>query len=168
MTVHFADSGSKTIDASNLVGSNFYPSERHDFDASWFGKWAVIKVQVDGMNVDLDKTGLNLPVYVARRSISQKGDNPFPNATDFTEINRTGTYQSPAAKAVSPIDPKINVALYNHTDIVSADDALAGQVRPGEPGASAVSDTLVDWVLKRSKGRAEVPTPKQLGVTDTY
>ncbi len=168
VTVTLADNGPTTIDASNLVGSNFYPSERHDFDASWFGKWAVIKLTVDGMSVDLDKTGLNLPVYVARRSISQKGDNPFPNATDFTEINRTGTYQSAPAKAVSPIDPKINVALYNHTDIVSADDSLAGKVRPGEPGASAVSDTLVDWVLKRSKGRAEVPTPKQLGVIETY
>jgi hypothetical protein len=60
------------------------------------------------------------------------------------------------------------VALYNHTDIVSAADALAGQARPGEPGASAVSDTLIDWVLKRSKGRADVPTPKALGVVETY
>jgi len=167
-TVTLADSGSATIDASNMVGSNFYPSERHDFDANWFGKWAVIKLQVDGMNVDLDKTGLNLPVYVARRSVSPHADNPFAHATDYTEINRTGTYQTDAAKAVSPIDPKVNVALYNHTDIVSADDSLAGQVRPGEPGASAVSDTLIDWVLKRSKGRAEVPTPKQLGVMETY
>jgi len=168
VTVSFADSGAKTIDASNLIGSNFYPSERHDFDASWYGKWAVIKVAVDGMNVDLDKTGLNLPVYVARRSVSPKGDNPFPNATDFTEINRTGTYQTASAKAVSPIDPKINVALYNHTDIVSADDSLTGQVRPGEPGASAISDTLIGWVLKRSQGRADVPTPKALGVVETY
>ena len=168
VTVTFADSGPKTIDASNLIGSNFYPSERHDFDASWFGKWAVIKVQIDGMNVDLDKTGLDLPVYVARRSSTPHADNPFAHVTDYTEINRTGTYQTDAAKAASPIDPKVNVALYNHTDIVSADDALAGQVRPGEPGASAISDTLIDWVLKRSKGRAEVPTPKALGVTETY
>jgi hypothetical protein len=62
----------------------------------------------------------------------------------------------------------VNVALYNHTDIVSADDSLAGTVRPGEPGASAISDTLIDWVLKRSKGRAAVPTPMSLGVRDTY
>jgi hypothetical protein len=33
---------------------------------------------------------------------------------------------------------------------------------------SAVSDTLIDWMLKRSKGRAVVPTPKQLGVVKTY
>ena len=168
VTVTFADSGSQTVDASNLISSNFYPSERHDYDAGWFGKWAVIKLKDNGVDIDLDKTGLDLPVYVARRSSSPHADNPFPHAVDYTEINRTGTYQSDAAKAVSPIDPKVNVALYNHTDIVSADDALAGQVRAGEPGASAISDTLIDWVLKRSKGRAEVPTPKALGVVDTY
>jgi pimeloyl-ACP methyl ester carboxylesterase len=168
VTVTLADSGATTIDASDMVASNVYPSERHDYDANFFGKWAVIKVHANGIDIDLDKTGLSLPVYVARRSPSQKGDNPFPNVTDYTEINRTGTYQSDAAKAASPIDPKVSVALYNHTDIVSADDSLAGQVRPGEPGASAISDTLIDWVLKRSKGRADVPTPKQLGVVETY
>ena len=168
VTVTFADSGRQTIDASNMVASNFYPSERHDFDANFFGKWSVIKAHANGVDIDMDKTGLNLPVYVARRSPSPKGDNPFPHVTDYTEINRTGTYQSDPAKAVSPIDPKINVALYNHTDIVSADDSLAGKVRPGEPGASAISDTLIDWVLKRSKGRADVPSPKALGVVETY
>jgi hypothetical protein len=35
---------------------------------------------------------------------------------------------------------------------------------PGQPGASVVADTLVDWMLARSEGRAHVPTPKQLGV----
>jgi hypothetical protein len=31
-----------------------------------------------------------------------------------------------------------------------------------------VANTLIDWVLKRSKGVATAPTPKQLGVRDAY
>ena len=68
------------------------------------------------------------------------------------------------AAALTPIDPAINVALYNHTDMVSADDSLAGQVTPGQPGASAVSDTLIDWMLARARGRGRTPSPAELGV----
>ena len=105
---------------------------------------------------------------MAHQSPAAKADNPFPKVTDFTEINRTGTYQTDPARALTPLDPAINVALYHHTDFMSADDSLAGKVRPGEPGASAVADTLVEWVLKRSSGRAVTPTPKSLGVRETY
>ncbi len=168
VTMKFAQSGTQTIDASSLLGGNFYPSERHDYDAGFWSRSQTIKVAADGVSMDIDKSVITIPVYVARRSSTPHADNPFTGVTDFTEINRTGTYQSDAARALSPIDPRVNVALYNHTDIVSADDSLAGKVRPGEPGASAISDTLIDWVLKRSKGRAAVPTPKSLGVRDTY
>jgi pimeloyl-ACP methyl ester carboxylesterase len=168
LTMKFAQSGTRTIDASSLIGSNFYPSERHDYDAGFWSRSQTIKVAADGVSMDIDKSVITIPVYVARRSSTPHADNPFPGVTDFTEINRTGTYQSDAARALSPIDPRVNVALYNHTDIVSADDSLAGKVRPGEPGASAISDTLIDWVLRRSKGRAAVPTPMSLGVRDTY
>ena len=50
-----------------------------------------------------------------------------PFAVDFTEINHTGTYQTDAAMALTPIDPKINVALYSHTDIGSADDRVTSK-----------------------------------------
>ncbi|MFI4935303.1 MAG: hypothetical protein ACHP7N_11835 [Caulobacterales bacterium] len=169
VTFTFAQSGAKTLDASSLIGGNFYPSERHDYDANFWSRFQAIKVTTGGVSMDIDKAALaGIPVYVARRSSSPHADNPFPGVTDFTEINRTGAYQTDAAKALSPLDAKINVALYNHTDIVSADDSLAGQARPGEPGANAISDTLIDWVLKRSKGRAAPPTPKSLGVADIY
>ena len=65
-------------------------------------------------------------------------------------------------------DPAINVEIYHHTDFVSADDSTPGKGRPGEPGNSAVANTLTDWVLKRSKGTAVTPTPKALGVRDIY
>jgi len=48
------------------------------------------------------------------------------------------------------------------------DDTVAGQVTPGKPGASAVSNTLIDWVLAHSTGRAAVPTPRQLGAGKMY
>ena len=102
-------------------------------------------------------------------SSSPQADNPFPKVTDFTEINRTGAYQTASAQALSPVDPKVNVALYNHTD-AGLRPTIAWPARSvrASLSANAVSDTLIDWVLKRSKGRADVPTPKQLGVVDTY
>jgi hypothetical protein len=35
---------------------------------------------------------------------------------------------------------------------------------PGEPGASVVADTLLDWIMARTKGRIPVPQPDDLGV----
>ena len=105
---------------------------------------------------------------MARQSPSTSLNNPFPLVTDFTEVNKTGTHQTEAAAKLTPFDKSINSALYFHTDYVSVDDSLAGQVTPGQPGSSAVANTLIEWVLKRSAGRAKVPTPKSLGVVETY
>jgi hypothetical protein len=65
---------------------------------------------------------------------------------------------------LSPINPAINSALYNHSDFPTADDSLVGQVRPGLPGASVVADTVIDWIFARAHGEARVPTSAELGV----
>ena len=109
-----------------------------------------------------------IPVYVARQSPAPSANNPFPGVTDYTEINKTGTYQTPEAKARSPIDPKINVSINHHTDFIGADDSTPDKGRPGDAGNSAVANTLIDWVLKRSKGAAVTPTPKALGVREVF
>lgn len=169
VTVTFAQSGAKTIDASHLVASNWYPSERWDFDAGFVGQYKVLKINRDGVSLDVDKSKIAaIPVYVARQSPAAAANNPFPGVTDFTEVNKTGTWQTDAAKAITPFDPRINAKSYFHTDFVSADDSRAGQGTPGDPGSSAVAATLADWVLKRSKGTAVTPTPRALGVRDTY
>ena len=170
VTVTFAESGRRVIDASDMIGSNWYPSERWDFDAGFVGRYRALKIDRDGVKLDVDKSAIaGVPVYVARQGVTQGvGGNPFPGVRDYTEVNKTGTWQTPEAKAISPIDPATNVAIYFHTDFVGADDSRAGQGRPGEPGVSAISGTLVDWVLKRAKGLAETPTPASLGVKALY
>ena len=60
------------------------------------------------------------------------------------------------------------MAILHHTDYVSADDSTPDKGRPGDAGNSAVANTLIDWVLKRSKGVAFTPTPKALGVVSRY
>lgn len=120
--------------------------------------------------VDTDASGLigaiaAVPVYVVRQGFIQGvSGNPFPGVKDYAEVNKTGTSQTPEAKAISPLDPAISAAICFHTDFVGADDSLAGQGRPGEPGVSAVSGTLVDWVLKRARGLADTPSSASLGV----
>jgi hypothetical protein len=170
VTVKFAESGRRVIDASDMIGSNWYPSERWDFDAGFVGRYRTLKIDRDGVKLDVDKAAIaGVPVYVARQGFTQGvTGNPFPGVKDYTEVNKTGTWQTPEAKAVSPFDPAINAAIYFHTDFVGADDSRAGQARPGEPGASAISGTLVDWVLKRAKGLSDTPTPAALGVRARY
>ncbi len=170
VTVAFKDAGTKTIDASDMIAANWYPSERWDYDANFVGRFKTLKIDRDGVKLDVDKAAIaNIPVYVARQGFTAGvGGNPFPGVTDYTEINRTGTWQTDAAKAVTPFDPKINVAILHHTDFVSADDTTPDKGRPGEAGNSAVANTLVDWVLKRSKGTIVTPTPKALGVVTRY
>jgi len=170
VTVKFAQSGRRVIDASDMIGSNWYPSERWDFDAGFVGRYRTLKIDRDGVKLDVDKAAIAaVPVYVARQGFTQGvTSNPFPGVKDYTEVNKTGTWQTPEAKAISPLDPAINVAIYFHTDFVGADDSRAGQARPGEPGASAISGTLVDWVLKRAKGLSDTPTPAALGVRARY
>ncbi|MGA9771030.1 MAG: alpha/beta hydrolase [Blastocatellia bacterium] len=169
VTVNFAASGKKTIDASNMIATNFYPSERYDGDMGFIGRFRTFKIQEQGTNLDIDKGAITgIPVYVARQNANASLNNPFPRVSDFTEVNKKGTFQTDEAKRITPFDPAINAALYFHTDFVSVDDSLEGKGVPGQPGVSAVSNTLIDWMLKRSKGRAVVPTPKQLGVVKTY
>lgn len=169
VTVNFAVSGKRTIDASQQIAFNWYASERYEGDMRFVGQYRTFKLQEKGVNLDVDKAAIeNIPVYVARQSQAANLNNPFPKVVDFTELNKKGTFQTDAARQITPFDSGINVALYFHTDFVSADDSLEGKGRPGEPGVSAVSNTLIDWVLKRSRGRAVVPAPKQLGVTKTY
>ncbi len=169
VTLNFAASGKQTIDAAYQVAFNWYPSERYDGDMAFVGRFRSLKLHERGVNLDIDKGAITaIPVYVARQSATANLNNPFPQVTDFTEINKKGTFQTDAARKLTPFDPAINAALYFHTDFVSADDSLEGMGTPGQPGVSAVSNTLIDWVLKRSKGRASVPTPKQLGVVKRY
>lgn len=169
ITFEFAKSGRKMLDASNMVASNWYPSERYDSDMQFWGRFKTIKVSAQGVSMDIDKAAITkIPVYVARQSPASTFGNPFPLVTDFTEVNKSGTHQTAEAAALTPFDKSINSALYFHTDYVSVDDSLAGQVSPGQPGSSAVANTLIEWVLKRSAGTSKVPTPKSLGVRETY
>lgn len=168
VTVTFKDSGRRTIDAGYMIASNWYPSERWDYDAGFFGRYKTLKLDREGVKLDLDKTVIaDVPVYVARQAPAGP-NNPFPGVFDYTEVNKSGTHQTETARAITPFDPKINAKLYFHTDFVSADDSTPDKGVPGDPGNSAVAATLTDWVLKRSKGAASVPTPKALGVRETY
>ena len=170
VTVKFAVAGTKTLDAADMIGANWYSAERWDYDANFVGRFKTLKVDRDGVKLDVDKTAIaDIPVYVARQGFTQGvSGNPFPGVTDYTEINKTGTWQTPSANAITPFDPKINAAILHHTDFVSADDSTPDMGRPGDAGNSAVANTLIDWVLKRSKGAAGVPTPKALGVVTRY
>jgi pimeloyl-ACP methyl ester carboxylesterase len=161
--------GAVTLDASNMIASNWYPSERWDYDASFVGKYKTLKLDRDGVKLDVDKTAIvAIPVYVARQSPAAGPNNPFPGVVDYTEINKTGTWQTDPAKAITAFDPKINVDILHHTDFVSADDSTPDKGLAGTPGHSAVAATLVDWVLKRAKGQALTPTPRALGVVESY
>ncbi|MDB5998509.1 MAG: alpha/beta hydrolase [Rhizobacter sp.] len=170
MTLTFADSGKVSLDGSVMVPNNWYPSERYDGDMSFVGTYTKIQIAQNGVAIDIDKSTIDsIPVYVARQATTRNLVNPFPKVSDFTEVNKTGTYQSASAAALSPFDPAINVATYSHSDFISADDSIGDTgIVPGTPGASAVSNTLVDWLLKRAKGRATVPTPESLGVVRRF
>ena len=165
VTAAFRTSGKRTIDPSYLIAINWYPSERYENDMRLTGQFRTLKIESGGVNIDIDKSAIAaIPVYVARQAAATGINNPFPGVADFTEINKKGTFQTESARRLSPIDPEISAALYYHSDFISADDSLAGRVRPGEPGGAVVADTLVNWLLKRSVGRANVPSPAKLGV----
>ena len=73
----------------------------------------------------------------------------------------------PEAAGLSPISFLLNSSQYNHSDFLTADDSQVGARAPGQAGASLVSNTLIDWLLARSEGRAPTPKPKKLGVVQT-
>ena len=169
VTHQFPSSGQRTIDASYLPAINWYPAERYEADMRLMAQFRTLRITANGIDIDVDKSSIReIPVYVARQSATAGINNPFPAVTDFTEINKKGTFQTEVAKRISEFDGSINAALYFHSDFISADDSLAGSVTPGQPGASVVANTLIDWLLKRSRGRAKTPTPLQLGVRRNF
>jgi hypothetical protein len=142
---------------------------RHDYirTPGRFPRFETINFDIAGVSHDIDRTTIAAPVYVARR-LPIPGGNPFPLVDDYTEINFSGTEQSPTAVGLSPINQFINSSQYNHSDFLTADDSQVGAPRePGQAGASLVSNTLIDWLLARSEGRAPTPKPKKLGVVQT-
>lgn len=165
VTVTFPTGRVETIDAGEMNGFTWYQSVRYDGDSSFLGRYQVIDFDMAGVSHDIDRTVIAAPVYVARRGLSTT--NPFPLVDDFTIINSLGTTQSDVAAARSPIDPALNSFQYGHTDFMMADDSQAGARRPGQAGASLTSNTLIDWLLERSTGRAPTPKPKKLGVVQT-
>jgi pimeloyl-ACP methyl ester carboxylesterase len=160
--VPFAVSGPRIVYAGDMNASTWYPSTRYDTDMGFLGTFHRVNIQQAGVSLDIDRDAINIPVYVSRRANAASNVNPL--VTDFTEINRAGVTQTAEAAELTPFDPAINVALYAHTDFVSADDSLAGQATPGQPGASAIAGTLLDWMFARASGRARTPTPGELGV----
>jgi pimeloyl-ACP methyl ester carboxylesterase len=165
--VDFPVSGRKTIDASYMSNRILYPAERYEMDMDFLGRYHKYQIHEQGVNLDIDKDEIaGIPAYAARRATPASPSSPFPGVTDYTEINQNGVFQTSEAKAITPFDPAINSKLYNHTDFCMADDSLAGSVTPGKPGASLVANTLLDWMLARSEGRAPVPIPVVLGVRE--
>lgn len=163
--VRFAASGARVIYAGEMNPATWYPSNRYDSDMAFLSTYRSVNIQRDGVSIDIDRDLIDIPMFMSRRTAV--ASNALPRVTDYTEINRTGVTQTPEAAALTPLDPAINVALYAHTDFVSADDAATGDVTPGAPGRSAVSGPLVDWILARAHGTARVPSPGELGVRTT-
>jgi pimeloyl-ACP methyl ester carboxylesterase len=167
IAIEFAVSGRKWIYAGAMNPATWYPSNRYDSDMSFLGTYHGVKIDQQNVALDIDRDAITIPIYMARQSDTADLVNVQPLVTDYTEINRTGAYQTPEAAALSPVAPAINVALYHHTDFVSADDSAASSdssITPGQPGVSAISNTLIDWVLARARGKAYVPSPRELGV----
>jgi hypothetical protein len=164
VTVTFPSGRTETIDAGEMNGFTWYQSVRYDGDSGFLGGFATINFDVAGVSHDIDRTTIAAPVYVARRFPT---GNPFPLVDDYTEINFFGTVQTPTAAGLSPISFLLNSSQYNHSDFLTADDSQVGARDPGQAGASLVSNTLIDWLLARSEGRAPTPKPKKLGVVQT-
>ena len=169
VTFTFPVSGTKTLDAREVVTANWYPSERYDVEMSFVGAGPTFTFNYKGVAIDIAKSVVHVPLYYAnQRPASPTMPSIFPLVTDYTNIGATGTVQSPIAAAKSPIPASVSSRYYKHTDFVSADDTLGdspSRPAPGEPGSSLVANTLVDWVLARTGTKAaKVPTPKELGV----
>jgi hypothetical protein len=163
VSLRLQDSGQVTVDARVLNGMTWYQSRRYDLDLRFLGQYAQIEFDRAGVRHQIDKRAIAAPVYAAAR---QARENPFPEVADYTAIGPQGLTQSSQARAKSPFDASLHTRLYGHSDFLTADDSLADQVGPGEPGANVVSATLVDWLLARSSGAVPTPDPEKLGVAD--
>lgn len=172
ITYTFPKSGSKTVDAREIVTANWYPSERYDLEMAFVGAGPTFVFDYKGVKIDVDKSIVNLPLYYAHQgAASATNPSVFPLVTDYTNIGSTGTVQSAVAAAKTQIPATVNSQYYKHTDFVSADDSLSETTNPpapGQPGASVVSNTLVKWIFARTGAKpAAVPSTKDLGVVNT-
>lgn len=162
-------SGTRTVDAREVVTANWYPSERYDVEMTFLGAGPTFGFAYRGVAIDIDKSVVNVPLYyVHQGAASTTAPSVFPLVTDCTNIGSTGTLQSATAAARSPVAATVSSRYYQHTDFVSADDSLgetANRPVPGDPGTSLVANTLIDWIVARTGNRpAAVPTPADLGV----
>jgi pimeloyl-ACP methyl ester carboxylesterase len=169
LSYQFPASGARTVDAREVVTTNWYPSERYEADMSFAGAGPTYTFDYKGVNFNVDKSLVTVPLYYAHQGpASTSAPSVFPQVSDYTNIGSTGTLQSAAAAAKSPIATSISSRYYKHTDFVSADDSLgdsASRPAPGDPGSSLVANTLVDWIIARTGSKpATVPTPADLGV----
>lgn len=167
VTVDFPVSGRRTFYPGEMTGLFWYQSARYDADMGFLATFTSVQVHQQGVNIDVNKNLISVPIYAAKGPLTTFLGNPYPLVTDYSEINPKGVIQTGKAAAISPIDPTLNTAIYHHSDFPTADDSLVGEVKPGQPGGSIVADTLVDWLFARAKGRAQVPTPAELGVVNT-
>jgi pimeloyl-ACP methyl ester carboxylesterase len=169
LSYQFPVSGARTVDAREVVTTNWYPSERYEADMSFAGAGPTYNFDYKGVSFNVDKSVVSVPLYYAHQGpASATAPSVFPQVSDYTNIGSTGTVQSAAAAAKSPIAASVSSRYYKHTDFVSADDTLgdnANRPAPGEPGSSLVANTLVDWIVARTGSKpATVPTPADLGV----
>jgi hypothetical protein len=168
LTHTFRASGKKTWDASALTANDWYPSERYAADIKFLRAFKTAKIHDRNVDIDLDRSAIvNLPVYAASSDRNAMPQYSLPLVNDYTHINHNGTFQTQAARSIQPLDQSINSQHYSHADFTSADDSIAKQ-KPGEPGSSLVSNTLIEWMLKRSDRAADVPSPAKLGVVSLY
>ena len=172
LSYRFPVSGTQTVDAREVVTTNWYPSERYEADMTFAGAGPTYTFDYKGVSFNVDKSLVTVPLYYAHQGpASTTAPSVFPQVSDYTNIGSTGTLQSAAASAKSPIPATVSSRYYKHTDFVSADDTLgdsASRPAPGEPGSSLVANTLVDWIIARTGSKlAIVPTPAELGVVQS-
>jgi hypothetical protein len=114
------------------------------------------------VHLDFDKTAIDIPII--EYTVHTETTNPWPALSkDFTVIDPHGLTETPLAARKSPMNPAMNLRLYNNLDIHTADNsagaqALAGAALPRDVGANPISDTLPDWVIARM-GKAGVDLP---------
>ena len=161
--LHFASTGVHTIDPGELNGNQWYEPIRYDDDMAFLPGFQTIQFSQDNVTFAIDKTRLAVPCFFDHRGPFYPA-NPIPLVTDYTEISGQGAIKSAQAAALSPISSAINTAAYGHSDMLQADDSQAGKLTPGTPGASAVTDPLIGWIMARRSGVSILRSSRQLGV----
>jgi pimeloyl-ACP methyl ester carboxylesterase len=121
------------------------------------------------------KKDINVPVIVYGGDHAAAGLlSIFPQASmtdfaantrisDWTLINCKGTEYSGVARERSGLPEGSNTRLYAHGDYGCVDNAAASTRTPGAVGSSAITNTLVPWIMARVSGRTPVPSPAALG-----